>query len=193
MDHERSRWWTYDECADRDRPSARAVAFGMPPPVRPSIVVRPLRPDEGRVYLHIINAAIRGLAAGHYSPEAIEGWVHPVTEEAIEQVMLNEGHEIRLIAELDGRPAGIGALVLERFELRACYVSPDAARRGCGSALVGEIERIARGNGLTHLDLAASLNAEPFYAAQGYDVRQRSDVVLRNGHRLAAVWMRKDL
>ena len=64
---------------------------------------------------------------------------------------------------------------------------------GCGSALVHEIERLARGHGLTRLDLAASLNAEAFYAAHGYEVRERSEVVLRNGHRMAAVWMGKHL
>ena len=157
------------------------------------ISVRPLRDDEGRVYLNIVNSAIRGLAAGHYSPDAIEGWVVPVTDETVRDLMLNADHEIRLVVELDGNPVGIGALVLERSELRACYVSPQAARRGCGSTLVREIERLARLNGLTRLELAASINAEPFYAAHGYSVRDRNEIVLRNGHRLAAVLMEKHL
>jgi putative acetyltransferase len=59
--------------------------------------------------------------------------------------------------------------------------------------LVREIERLARENGLTHLELAGSINAEPFYAAHGYEVRERSEIVLRNGHRMPAVWMRKNL
>jgi putative acetyltransferase len=157
------------------------------------ITVRPLRADEGRIYLAIVNSAVRGLAVSHYAPDAIEGWVVPVTDDSVRDLMLNPDREIRLVAELDGRPAGIGALVVERSELRACYVSPEAARRGCGSALVREIERQAREKGLTRLELAGSINAEPFYAAHGYKVRERSDVVLRNGHRMAAVWMEKDL
>ena len=83
--------------------------------------------------------------------------------------------------------------MVERSELRACYVAPDAVRRGCGSALVREIERLARAHGLTRLDLAASLNAEPFYASHGYEVRERSEVVLSNGHCMPAVWMGKNL
>jgi putative acetyltransferase len=106
---------------------------------------------------------------------------------------LNTDREVRFIAELDEIPVGIGALVVERSELRACYVVPHAARQGCGSAIVREIERVAREKGLTRLDLAASLNAEPFYAAHGYKVRERSDVVLRNGLRMPAVWMEKKL
>ena len=149
--------------------------------------------DEGRLYLDIVNSAIRGLAASHYAPDAIDGWIVPVSDDTIADLMLNADQEIRLVAELDGSPAGIGALVVGRSELRACYVSPGAARRGCGSALVHELERIARERGVTRLDLAASINAEPFYAAHGYEVRERSEVVLRNGHRMPAVWMTKPL
>src|SRR5688572_30061599 len=157
------------------------------------ITVRPLRDDELRTYLEIHERAIRGLAQTHYPPDAIAGWVVPITEDTLRDLAANTEHEIRLVAELDGTPVGIGALVLDGSELRACYVSPEAARRGCGSALVDEIERLARRHGLTRLTLAASLNAEPFYAAHGYQVHDRSDVVLRNGHRMPAVWMAKDL
>jgi putative acetyltransferase len=158
-----------------------------------AITVRPMRPDEGLTYLEIVNSAIRGLAAGHYAPEVIEGWIVPPTDENLRDLVQNPDGEIRLIAELDGAIAGIGALVVAGSELRACYVAPDAARRGCGSALVREIERIAREHRLTRLYLASSLNAEQFYAAHGYRVRERSVVVLRNGHRMPAVWMWKDL
>jgi putative acetyltransferase len=157
------------------------------------ITVRPLRDDELRTYLEIHDSAIRGLAVTHYPPDVIEGWVVPITEDVIRDLALNADGEIRLIAELDGAPAGIGALVLAQSELRACYVAAPAARKGCGSALVREIERLARENGLTRLDLAASLNAEPFYAAHGYQVKERSEVALRNGHRMPAVRMGKEL
>ena len=116
-----------------------------------------------------------------------------MTDETVRDLMANAEHEIRLVAELDGKPVGIGALVLEESELRAVYVSPEAARRGCGSALVREIERIAKENALTHLKLSASLNAQEFYSTLGYEVHEQSEVVLRNGHRMAAVWMTKDL
>lgn len=53
--------------------------------------------------------------------------------------------------------------------------------------------RLAREQGIAHLDLAASLNAQAFYRALGYLVRERSDVRPRNGHRLPCVWMRKRL
>ena len=158
-----------------------------------AIMVRLLRPDEVPTYLDIVNRAIGGLASSHYTPDVIAGWIVPVTDENIQDVARNADNEIRLMAELDGAPAGIGALVVPGAELRACYVVPAAARQGCGSAIVREIERLAKAHGLTRLQLAASLNAEPFYTALGYHVRERSEVVLQNGHRMPAVWMWKDL
>lgn len=152
-----------------------------------------MRPDEGRTYLEIQNRAVRGLATGHYAPDVIEGWIFAPTDDNLRDLMVNADDEIRLIAEVDGTPAGMGALVVAGAELRACYVDPGAARRGCGSAIVREIERLAREYGLTRLQLAASLNAEPFYISLGYHVRERSEVMLPNGQRMPAVWMWKDL
>ena len=158
-----------------------------------ALTVRPLRDDEVRLYLEIHERAIRGLAGSHYSQGDIEGWVVPATEENLRVVAQNPDGEIRLLAELDGKAIGIGALVLAESELRAVYVLPESARRGCGSALVREIERIARNNGLDRLTLHASLNAERFYACLGYDVLERTKVALPNDHRIAVVRMGKDL
>ena len=158
-----------------------------------AVTVRPLRDHEIRLYLEIHERAVRGLALSHYSQDDIEGWVVPASAENLRRLALNADREIRLVAELDGEPVGIGALVLEESELLAVYVSPEGARRGCGSALVHEIERIARNNRLARLTLHASLNAERFYADLGYDVLERTEVVLPNDHRMAVVRMGKDL
>ena len=158
-----------------------------------AVTVRPLRNDEIRLYLEIHERAVRGLAAGHYSRDDIEGWVVPATDENLRRLALNPDREIRLIAELDGEPVGMGALVLEQSELRAVYVSPEGARRGCGTALVHEIERIARDNGVARLTLHASLNAKRFYGGLGYETLDRTAVVLPNDHRMAVVRMGKDL
>jgi putative acetyltransferase len=160
-----------------------------------SVIVRPMRDDEARTFLEIHGRSIRGLALAHYPADVIAAWAGPVTatDNAVRNFLKNTDHEIRLMAEIDGQPVGLGALVVQHAELRACYVDPQAARQGVGSALVKEMERIARDRGLPHLELHASLNAEPFYTALGYEALAREDHVLRSGLRMAAVKMRKNL
>jgi putative acetyltransferase len=159
-----------------------------------SIFVRPMQPDEARRFLEIHHASVRGLAAADYPPAVIDAWAPlAVTDAALGRFVANRDSEIRLLAEIDGSPAGIGAIVLSNSELRACYVLPSAARRGVGSALVVEIERIAREHRLDHLHVESSLTAEPFYTALGYEIERRGDLTIAPGVGMAAVRMRKDL
>lgn len=153
-----------------------------------------MKDSDARAFLEVHRAAVRGIAAQDYSPDVIEAWAPvPVTAGAIDQLLLNSDNEIRLVAELDGLIVGIGALVLETCELRACYVEPGAARSGVGSALVREIERIATDRGLSHLQLQSSITAEPFYLALGYSARHRGEHRLSSGQQMACVKMEKAL
>ena len=71
-------------------------------------------------------------------------------------------------------------------------VSPEAARQGCGSALVHEIEPTARANGVARLDLYAALNAEQFYVDLGYDVLATTSPQLRPPARRRALLRPQD-
>lgn len=100
-----------------------------------TVTVRPLLATEreARTFLEIRHASIRALAAKDYSEEVIEGWAPPTTDDRVEGFLKNRDNEIRLVAEADGRVVGLGCLVVKDSELRACYVHPDAARRGVDS------------------------------------------------------------
>ena len=157
-------------------------------------VIREMRPEHAGAFLEVHHAAVRGLAAKDYPPMVIEAWAPiPVTDDAVERVRANPENEYRLIAEVDGSVVGIGVGAFDKAELRACYVAPDVGRRGIGSALVREIERRARKQGLTHLELDSSVTAESFYRNVGFKVIERGEHVLRNGQRMACVKMRKAL
>jgi putative acetyltransferase len=158
------------------------------------ITVRPMRTDDARAFLEVHHAAVRGIAAADYPPPVIEAWAPlPITDRTVDGFLANPDQEIRLVAEIDGAIVGVGALVPGKTELRACYVAPGAARRCVGSALVREIERIARQQGLAFLELDSSVTAEPFYAALAYEARERGEHVLGSGQPMACVKMRKDL
>jgi putative acetyltransferase len=158
------------------------------------ITVRPMRPDEARRFLEIHHDAVRGIAAKDYPDAVVEKWAPlPITDVMLERFLDNRDDEIRLMADVEHHVAGIGAVVVGTSELRACYVAPTAVRRGVGSAIVAEIERIARAHGLAYLALESSLTAEPFYTALGYQVETRGELAISPGVQMAAVKMRKQL
>ena len=158
------------------------------------IVVRAMRDEDARSFLEVHHAAVRGIAAKDYANEVIDDWAPlPITQENVSNVIRNPDNEIRVLAEVHGEVAGIGALVLEQNELRACYVVPGVSRSGVGSALVREIESIARGHGLTFLQLDSSITARSFYEALGYEVLSYGEHILGSGRSMACVKMEKRL
>jgi len=159
-----------------------------------SIKVRKMLTEDARIFLEVHHAAVRGIAAKDYPPEVVEDWAPlPVTERSVERFLTNPDGEIRLVAEIDGRIVGVGCLIVANCELRACYVAPEAARNGVGSALVREIERIARDHGLAYLQMDSSVTAEPFYLHHRYSVCQRGEHTLDSGRSMACIRMAKVL
>ncbi len=158
------------------------------------INIRRMRAEDARAFLEVHRAAVRGIAAKDYPSSVVEQWAPlPITERHVEHIRANRDNEIRVLAEIGGQIVGLGAIVVAGNELRACYVVPDAARKGVGSALVRELEGIALHHGLEWLQLDASLTSRPFYAALGYEVREHGEHVLDSGQRMACVKMRKRL
>lgn len=159
-----------------------------------TVKVREMRREDGRLFIEVRNAAVRGISVKDYPPDVIENWAGPpVTEAMLERLLINPDKEIRLVAEIEGEIVGMGALVIATNELRACYVSPSAIRNGVGSAIIREIERIALENDVTFLQMDSSVTAEPFYKAMGYEVIEYGEHILSSGGRMACVKMRKSL
>jgi putative acetyltransferase len=157
-----------------------------------SLLIREMAPEDARAFLEVHHAAVRHTAAKDYPLNVVESWAPlPITEEAVLRVRANPDNEFRLVAELDSKVVGIGVLVSDKSELRACYVAPDHTRRGIGSVLVCEIERVAQNGGLSSLQLVSSITAEPFYAVLGYDVVERGEHILSSGVPMRCVKMCK--
>lgn len=159
-----------------------------------SILIRPMSPDDAWAFLEVHHRSVREIAAKDYPPAIIEAWARLlITEDAVKCLQANPDNEVRFVAEIDGRIVGIGALVVAKSELRACYVAPEATRKGVGSALVREIEHTASAHGLTFLALDSSLTAELFYTRLGYRVLDYGQHILNSGEAMACVKMRKEL
>ena len=108
-----------------------------------TVTVREMRCEDGRSFIEVRNTAVRGIAVKDYPPDVIEHWAGPpVTEAVVGRLFVNPDKGIRLVAEIAGEIVGIGELRVATSEMRACCVSPDATRKGVGSAIIREIERI---------------------------------------------------
>lgn len=158
------------------------------------LTVREMEPGDARAWLDVHRSAVRGLAADHYPAELVEAWAPlPVTAADVERLREAPSDELRLVAVLGGRVVGIAAWAPATGEVTACYVLPGEARTGVGAALLAAIERAARRAGLASLSAEASLNAEPFYRARGFEAVGLGTRRLAAGPEMAAVRMRKDL
>ena len=159
-----------------------------------TLLVRNMRDGDAQAFLAVHHTAVRALAAHDYAPEVIEAWAPlPITPAAVAGVVANREHETRFVAERDGKLVGIASLVVANSELRACYVAPEAARTGVGTALIVQLEQAARHAGLHYLQADASLTAERFYRSLGYDVVAYGQHFLRHHLAMPCVKIRKVL
>nr|WP_279614814.1 GNAT family N-acetyltransferase [Sphingomicrobium astaxanthinifaciens] len=81
----------------------------------------------------------------------------------------------------------------EPARIRAMYTHPDHARRGVGSRILALSEAAARGAGFEAAELMATRAGEPFYAAAGYRVIERTAHRGANGALVPLVRMGKRL
>ena len=70
------------------------------------------------------------------------------------------------VAELDGVPAGWGAIRGDRLE--GLYTAPELAGRGIGAGILAMLERLMCERGIEVVRAEASANALAFYLGRGY-------------------------
>jgi putative acetyltransferase len=159
--------------------------------------LRPGRPDDALAILEAQRSAIRQTAASVYSPAIIDEWAPVViVRERVEafQRWIERGEELIVVAmEPAGQVIGFGSIVPAISELRAVYVDAGHGSQGVGRALLARLEELARAAGLAELRMDASINAVPFYEANGFISLESGEHIMPSGARMACVRMRKVL
>ena len=158
--------------------------------------LRPGGPDDALAILEVKRSAIRQTAASAYSPAIIDEWAPAViVRERVDtfQRWIERGEELIVVAmEPAGKIIGFGSFVPAQFRvarrLRRCSIW-----RPRGRALLARLEKLARDAGLAELRMDASINAVPFYEANGFISLERGEHVMSSGGRMACVRMRKAL
>lgn len=131
--------------------------------------IRAARAADAEAIFAVTRASVEGLAAGHYSPAQIAGWMGDRTPETYRA----EAASGRIkVAELRGRVVGYVDAV--PGELTRLFLLPEAAGQGLGKALFAVGLDQARAGHAGPVRIEATLNAAPFYARQGFRETGRS-------------------
>ena len=187
-------------------------------PVPYSFKLRLATPADAPALDALIEASVRGLEAGDYSPAQIDGALGTVL-----------GLDSRLIAdqtyfvaevlgpageEYGGPIAGCGGWskrktlfgadrlpgrepdlldpATDAARIRAIFVDPNFARQGLGSLILAGVEAAARAAGFKRYEMGSTLTGIPLYRLKGYREVERIAVPVPNGEAFPVVKMVKD-
>lgn len=178
--------------------------------------IRKATPADVPRLREVIEASVRGLQAGDYSPAQIEGALKSVY--GVDSQLIADG--TYLVAEASGSQSaaqivGCGGWSKrntlyggdqyamredslldpsrDAAKIRAFFVHPEWARRGIGSQILEACERSAKAGGFTRLEMGATLSGVAFYKAKGYEAIESQEASLNNGETLRIVKMAKNV
>ena len=121
-----------------------------------------MRKDANRLY-DVRRRSILELAPPTMPMAEAEAWATQLTLSGMERKLC----ELEIwVAERDGAVAGWGAIRGDYLE--GLYTAPEYAGQGVGAALLGQLEGLMRGRGVSAVRAEASSNAKAFYLRRGY-------------------------
>ena len=175
-----------------------------------NIRIRLAVPADIPVLRELIQASVRGLQAGDYTPAQLENALKTVY--GVDSQLIADG--TYFAAEADG-PLVVGCggwskrktlyggdqwsgredLLLDprkdAAKIRAFFIHPEWARRGIGSLILEACESAARAAGFTRFEMGSTLTGVAFYRAKGYVELEPLAVPLADGESLPIVHMAK--
>jgi GNAT superfamily N-acetyltransferase len=174
--------------------------------------IRTAQPADVPALHRLIELSIRGLQAGDYSPQQIEGALgtalgldtqliqdatyfvaFPVEQPEI-LVACGGWSPRRTLFGSDGGSGRNASLLDPRTEaarIRAIFVHPDWVLRGLGSLMLRRCEAEAERAGFRRFEMGSTLTGVPLYRLRGYIERERVEVPLPNGEVLPVIRMTK--
>ncbi len=164
----------------------------------------------------LIEASVRGLQAGDYTPAQIEGalgtvlgldsqlirdrtyFVAEFPDPGTPGQMLLAGcggwskrHTLFGADRGPGRAPELLDPATDAAKVRAIFVHPAFARRGLGSLILARVEAEAVAAGFRRFEMGSTLTGVPLYRLRGYVETERLAVPLANGEAVSVVRMAK--
>ncbi|MCG6859323.1 MAG: GNAT family N-acetyltransferase [Salaquimonas sp.] len=165
-----------------------------------AFVIRVALPADAESVTELLAASCPVLMAGAYDEAALKVALPAMTRAKSE--LLSSG--TFYVAEADdGELAGCGGWTRERpgtgetnprlAHIRHFATQPKWIGRGVGQALCNRCEEDARAAGISRFECHASLNAQGFYQALGFDTLRRFELAMGNGSSLPSILMQREL
>ncbi|GIZ50629.1 GNAT family N-acetyltransferase [Noviherbaspirillum aridicola] len=135
------------------------------------IEIRTARTDDAQEVCSLLCRSIAQCCTEDHrnDPAILAAWLGNKTPENIASWFAC-GANISLVAELDGRIAGI-AILTRAGKIALFYVSPELRFQGVGKRLLQEVEQRAGGLGVQTVQVPSTLTARRFYQSSGYEDR----------------------
>jgi len=175
------------------------------------VFIRQAVPADVPALRVLIDASVRHLQAGDYTPSQLESALETVY--GVDSQLIADG--TYYAAESAGKLVGCGGWSKRKTlyggdrwtgrqddlldprrdaaKIRAFFVDPAWARRGIGTLILEACEAAAKAAGFTRLEMGATLTGVPFYRVKGYVELEHLAVPLANGESLAIVRMAKEV
>jgi GNAT superfamily N-acetyltransferase len=183
----------------------------------PGFQIRPAVFTDVPTLRGLIDASVRRLQAGDYSPAQIESALRTVF--GVDSQLVADG--TYLVAEVRQTDASEEPVIVacggwskrktlyggdrwhnrqddlldpstDAAKIRAFFVHPDWARRGIGALVLDACESAARSAGFTRFEMGATLTGVKLFQTRGYVAVERLEVPLENGITLPVVHMVKN-
>lgn len=178
-------------------------------------------PADVSVLRNLIDASVRGLQAGDYTPAQLEAALETVY--GVDSQLIADGTYFAVESESEQGPENKSGCIIvgcggwskrktlyggdvwrqredtlldprtDAAKIRAFFVHPDWARRGIGSLILEACESAAKSAGFTRLEMGATLTGVPFYRCRGYEALESLEVPLSEGLSMPILRMAKAL
>ena len=141
--------------------------------------IRPYSDKDLAAVAQLFTDAIHGLAVTHYDEAQRKAWAPQPPDLGIWERRLKP-LKVLLAQDAENSDALLGFVGYEEDgHIDLMFTSPLAARRGVASQLLGRAEAALRELGVARLHTEASLLGRPFFARQGFTVKEEQQVELR--------------
>lgn len=141
--------------------------------------VRPYTDADLAAVAQLFTDAIHGLAVSHYDAAQLKAWAPQPPDLGIWDKRLKP-LKVLLAQDAENANALLGFVGYEDDgHIDLMFTSPLAARRGVASQLLGRAENALRKLGVAEIYTEVSLLGRPFFARQGFTVKEEQQVELR--------------